>query len=156
MKAFRQFFGAKFGSYQKGFTIVEFLVVLIIILIITGYVVPNYGGLFEEKHVSDAEAGVEILKTAVGNYYRNNYSYPSSLGMLTVAQPRILEVLPEDPYQTSGNNFGYALGVDAYYGTYFVVFSKGPNGLKEWQMTGGEVVKYYSDDLVASNLPVVQ
>lgn len=141
---------------KKGFTLIELVIVIGLIAILILYIVPTFIGVIDEKKISEAEAGVALLKVALDSYGRNYNSYPANLGGLTLAQLKILELLPTDPYQTSGDNYGYSLGVAVPGLTYYAVFSRGPNNITEWSLLNSEVRKFSGDDLVLSNLPVLR
>lgn len=143
-------------SKKSGFTLIEIIIVLALIIILLAYIIPTFIGIVDEKNISQAEGEVALLKVALDNYYRNYHRYPANLSNLTSAQPQILELMPADPYQTNGDNYGYSLGVAVSFGTYYVVFSAGPNKTTEWNFINGEVRKGSGDDIVGSNAPVLR
>ena len=62
-------------SRQRGFTLIEIMVVVVIIGILIGLVAPNIVGNVDEARVTAAKADIETLVTALERYYMDNSSY---------------------------------------------------------------------------------
>ena len=65
-------------SRQRGFTLIEIMVVVVIIGILIGLVAPNIVGNVDEARVTAAKADIETLVTALERYYMDNSSYPTT------------------------------------------------------------------------------
>ncbi len=65
-------------SRQRGFTLIEIMVVVVIIGILIGLVAPNIVGNVDEARVTAARADIETLVTALERYYMDNSSYPTT------------------------------------------------------------------------------
>ncbi|MBQ2313173.1 MAG: prepilin-type N-terminal cleavage/methylation domain-containing protein, partial [Elusimicrobiaceae bacterium] len=77
---------------QKGFTLLEILVVVVIIGVLTYLSVPLYHKIVQKADVSDALHNIDMLSGAQSKYYISNGSYASSLGGL------------ETPLKVDGDN----------------------------------------------------
>ena len=60
----------------RGFTLIELMVVIIVIGIVGGIVFSGAGYLFEKQSIKSAQTEIEVLKTALDEYKRENGSYP--------------------------------------------------------------------------------
>lgn len=121
---------------QKGLTLVELMVVIVIIGLISGIVVFNVLPAADKAAVSTARTDIKRLQTALTQYRLDNQSYPNQQQGLQalVEMPRglrrperyqtggYIQNLPEDPW---GNAYRYV-----YPGTYgeFDIISYGRDG----------------------------
>ncbi|MER2492400.1 type II secretion system major pseudopilin GspG [Catenovulum sediminis] len=121
---------------QRGFTILEIMVVLVIIGILAGMIAPNFIGESDKAKVKKAATDIVTLEQALDMYKLNNHTYPTTEQGLDalVNEPTIdpaprnypdggyIRRLPEDPW---GNE--YQLMSPGEYGK-IDVFSVGPDG----------------------------
>jgi general secretion pathway protein G len=120
---------------QRGFTLMEVLLVLIILVVIGTIVVPNIFGAKEKADINTAKAQITPLKAAIRMYRLNMNKYPASLNDLfdkpsdaaeaeKWGQAYLSDKLAPDPW---GNAYQYA-----YPGKHntneFDVWSNGPDG----------------------------
>jgi len=103
---------------EKGFTLIEIMVVIIILGILASFVALNLTGQTEEARVTQARVQIETFKTALKLYKLDNGSYPSTEQGLQalVTKPDVgklprkwreggyLDKIPKDPW---GNEYQY-------------------------------------------------
>jgi general secretion pathway protein G len=65
-------------SRQRGFTLIEIMVVVVIIGILIGLVAPNIVGNVDEARVTAAKADISALVDALERYYMDNSTYPTT------------------------------------------------------------------------------
>ncbi len=113
---------------NKGFTLLEILVVIAVIGILMAILIPRFTGIQTDAKTKQAQSDLRALKTAVEVYRNNNDAYPAaaSWDSLLVAQTnRVIDEVPNDPFRTSGK-YSYALDTTA--DSYYVIYSYGPDG----------------------------
>ena len=147
---------------QKGFTLVELVIVMAVIAVILSVVIPNLRGMQAESQLTKSEGELNTLKTAITSYWRNNgNAYPANIhSALTGASPQIISAALTDPWttDTTNNTYGYVSGTDSVFGPYFAVYTKGPKAdtaAPTWDGTNQRIT-YTGGGRVVSNAPVVK
>lgn len=119
---------------QRGFTLIELMVVVVILSILAAVVIPRVMDRPEQARISATKNNIRAIMSALDLYKLDNYDYPTTDQGLEalVAHPdleplpgnwnRYMNKIPLDPW---GNEFRYLqpgarADVD--------VFSPGPNG----------------------------
>jgi len=82
---------------QKGFTLVELMVVVVIIGILVAIAVPVYNNITETAEEKACKANVRTIQGAVGMYYAKYGDYPGVVEDLTKDGDKYLEEPPECP-----------------------------------------------------------
>ena len=112
---------SKFIRNQKGFTLIELIVVVIIIGLLAGLVVPQFIKQEEKATAKAAKAQIELLGTALDTFRLDVGRYPSSQeGLQALTQkpggldrwegPYLKKEVPNDPwgkpyiYKSPGDN----------------------------------------------------
>ena len=96
-------------SRNKGFTLLELLVVIVIIGLLAGYVAPRYFGQVGKSEVQVAKAQIESIEKALDQYRLDTRNYPTAeqgLDALTAkpanangwAGPYLKKAVPADPW----------------------------------------------------------
>jgi general secretion pathway protein G len=121
---------------QRGFTLIEIMVVVVILAVLGALVVPNILGKVDTARVTAAKTDINSIKQALDLYRLDNFKYPTTEQGLQAlvkqpADPTItnypphgyLSTLPKDPW---GNPYIYTSpGAD---GREFEIMSYGRDG----------------------------
>ena len=96
---------------QKGFTLIELMIVISIIAIWAAILIPNFLHARAESQTAACEGNLKQLATALEEYaVDNSGTYPASFANLISANGGVyLKVLPNDP----AGGVAYALNVPA-------------------------------------------
>lgn len=83
---------------ERGFTLVELMVVVAIIALLAAIVIPNYVHARAQAAVSQSEANIKQIATSLELYYADNQNYPA--GAATNVVPSLFGT-PPNPYLNS-------------------------------------------------------
>jgi general secretion pathway protein G len=89
-------------ALQKGFTLIEIMVVVVIIGLLAAVVTQQLMGNVDDARVSKARQDIRALETALTLYKLDNYRYPTSEQGLSALTTR-----PADPALTHWKEGGY-------------------------------------------------
>ena len=106
-----------------GFTLIEMMIVIVVIAILLGVLLPQFRGTQDEANEQRARSEMRTIATAIESYYiHNNNTLPTTLTTLITATPRIINVVPDDPFRSGSNDYSLAKDTN---GVYYVVWSYG-------------------------------
>lgn len=112
---------------QKGFTLVELLIVIAILAILYSIAAVNVAGMQAEARTSRINGDLKTLELAIESYFKNRGLCPQEENYQTVlfnATPRILDENLMDPFgETMNTLYKYSVSQNR---KYFVVYSIGP------------------------------
>jgi general secretion pathway protein G len=108
---------------NRGFTLLELLVVIVIIGLLAGYVAPRYFSQVGKSETQVARAQIESLEKALDHYRLDNRRYPTNEEGLAAIGPYLKKALPNDPWGKP-----YVYRVPGQNGGEFELFSYGRDG----------------------------
>lgn len=87
------------GGGQKGFTLLELLIVIVIIGILAVLIIPNLASGPARGRDSQRKSDLRNIKTALESYYNDNSAYPAAASWTTDLQggPPYMKAVPTDP-----------------------------------------------------------
>ena len=68
----------KISKSQKGFTLLEIIVVVTIIAILAAYIAPKIVGRADDARIAKAKSDIRVLESSMELYKLDNFSYPST------------------------------------------------------------------------------
>ncbi len=84
---------------QSGFTLVELMVVIAIMLILLLLAIPNFAGAIKHAREAALKEDLQTMRTAIDTYTMDKQKGPQSLDDLV--QDGYIRVIPEDPMTRS-------------------------------------------------------
>ncbi|GAC1659421.1 MAG: hypothetical protein NVS4B13_04160 [Candidatus Elarobacter sp.] len=114
---------------ERGFTLIELMIVVAIIAILAGILIPNFVNARSQAQTAACESNLRAIATALELYYADNQVYPTASGaavqpaLLTANRVSYLNNTPKDPaaqtatatyvltttQATNGNAAGYSI-----------------------------------------------
>lgn len=88
------------GGAQKGFTLLELLIVIVIIGILAVLIIPNLASGPARGRDSQRKSDLRNIKTALESYYNDNTSYPAASSLKTDLEggsSPYMKTVPTDP-----------------------------------------------------------
>ncbi|TWH48298.1 type II secretion system protein [Sporomusa sp. KB1] len=86
---------------QKGFTLIELMVVIAIIGILTAIAVPKFGSAADSANKAKIQADLRTLDSAISMYYAKEGKYPDTLLKLA---PDFIVAVPSVPSPYKGSS----------------------------------------------------
>ena len=81
---------------QKGFTLIEIMIVVAIIAILAAVAIPNFISYRKTSQMNACIANQEQIRTACEAYYIKNGEYPTSISLLTdVSKGAFMKAVPK-------------------------------------------------------------
>src|ERR1700749_2502983 len=121
---YHQRMGPTMHKRQRGFTLIEIMVVVVILAVLGALVVPKILENVDKARVTRAASDIRAIQTALDLYRLDNFKYPTTEQGL-----QALVTQPNDPSITNYRSGGYlpSLPKDPRNNVYVYV-NPGPNG----------------------------
>ncbi len=124
----------RYLNNEKGFTLIEIMLVVVIISILVTVVLPRFTGKTEQARNSAARLQIETISMALDSYELDNGRYPTNAEGLAALRsnpgnlkkwngPYLKKDVPQDPWD---NNYMYVC--PGTHNTDYDLYSYGPNG----------------------------
>lgn len=149
---------------SSAFTLIEMMIVIVVIAILLGVLLPQFRGTQDEARMQRARAELRTIATALESYYiHNSNAFPTEvqgLDQVESATPRIITVVPDDPFRTGGADYSYQLSSNSLY---YVIYSYGPDATAAItdistagvpQCSGGACATSIDDICITNGTPV--
>ena len=114
----------------RGFTILEILAVITLIMIIIAIAIPRFKGMQDEAKVMKVKGELKAIKAALESYKINHRVFPPTTDTITAqlkdAFPQIVDNVLYDPFTTPAHEYLYSATTD---GMDYMLSSIGPDGV---------------------------
>ena len=148
-------------SRRSGFTLLEVLIVVAIIIIIAGIALPKFLGVSEKGKTARAKGDLRVLQTALESYMLHTNEVPGNDATagtnMEDTDPTIVTNFAADfvdPFSTANPPGNYAVKTAKNTSTgkmYYIAASVGPNVATTAAITSAGVVTKQADDIVVTN-----
>ena len=91
--------GQPVAAKQRGFTLIEMLVVMAIVALLLTVALPRYWGSLEKAKEVALKENLQVLRTGIDKYYADKGRYPETLDALV--ESKYFRSVPLDPVTES-------------------------------------------------------
>lgn len=91
------------GRAERGFTVAELLVVLLIIGLLAAIAVPNVNGALLRAREAALRENLSVMRRALDDHFADKGTYPAALNVLV--DERYLRFIPDDPVAGAGQGW---------------------------------------------------
>jgi general secretion pathway protein G len=130
---------------DRGFTLIEIMVVVIILGILVSLIAPNIFGVLDDAEMTATKIQIRNMEVALDTYRMNHSRYPSSdegLEILLNPPGRTSGYLPVIPKDSWNNDFVYRS--PGQHGD-FDLYSLGRDGQEGGEEQDADIVNWYTE-----------
>ncbi len=91
------------APYTSGFTLMEMMIVMILIVILAGIGLTSYGNSVQRAKEATLKEDLFRLRDAIDQYYADKNKYPANLEALV--SDKYLRAVPDDPFTGSADTW---------------------------------------------------
>lgn len=95
--------GEPFKRSQKGFTLIELIIVFTLIGILVGLALPQYQSGIRRAREAILKENLYVMRSLINQYYTDKMKYPASLQ--TLVDDGYLREIPKDPITKSSETW---------------------------------------------------
>ena len=114
---------------NRGFTLIELMVVLTVIALLLSVVVPDYVGRMKRAEEAVLQENLAVMRDALDKHYADAGKYPTNLEDLVAK--RYLRSIPKDPFTQSASTWVAVPPADPKKGGIFDIHSAA-KGYERW------------------------
>jgi general secretion pathway protein G len=114
---------------NRGFTLVELMVVLTVIALLLSVVVPDYVGRMKRAEEAVLQENLAVMRDALDKHFADAGKYPATLEELVAK--RYLRSIPRDPFTQSATSWVAVPPADPKSGGVFDIHSAA-KGYERW------------------------
>lgn len=122
---------------NKGFTLVEVMIVVAILAILASLLIPNLVRVRVDANDSAAQAALKTISTSLENYFVNNNQYPATTTALIGLSPPYLN---KDYFAGVHDGFTYTANLTNYTYSVIAVPTDSNHGNYSYTITTGGVL----------------
>jgi type IV pilus assembly protein PilA len=130
-------------TMQKGFTLIELMIVVAIIGILAAIALPAYQDYTKRAHVSEGLSLASGAKTAVTEFYSSNGEWPTGNSVAGIATAASIIGNAVRSVQVSGNTITVTFNTKVESGKDLVMEGTDTGGGVKWSCSGGSVATKY-------------
>lgn len=130
-------------SVQKGFTLIELMIVVAIIGILAAVALPAYQDYTKRSHVSEGLSLAGGAKTAVTEYYSSEGDWPSDNAAAGIAQASSIKGNAVDSVTVDGSKITVAFNQKVESGATIELKGSDNGGSIDWSCKDGTLVSKY-------------
>lgn len=129
---------------QRGFTLIEIMVVVVIIGMLATMILPKVLGRQDEAFIAKVKSDIRAMSSSAKLYKLDNFKYPNALSDLVTGGSKgrgYLDKVPKDPW---GNEYQYA-NPGSHFD--FDIWSSGADGSAGGTDAGQDIGNWNMDEI---------
>ncbi|HEX3012197.1 MAG TPA: prepilin-type N-terminal cleavage/methylation domain-containing protein [Syntrophomonadaceae bacterium] len=92
---------------QKGFTLIELIVVMAILAVLAAIAIPRFTSTLDKSKVKADQASLKVMNDAVEMYYADNNAYPAGTDAAAVQDTLVADKYLKETYTAQHGTFSW-------------------------------------------------